>query len=220
MRLKFGMLLLVLGVFSIGCSSDPDVPKEMQEPIEVKGKISDDRAVGLDDDGRVVIEKSKDADDQLRVLEMNNERLKDDLDVEVRRLDRCRIDLAHPALGGSGKYKELPSVEELETDILDANELRINDNGELKMVGRRSFTEKYNAEVKRKRSLKSMYKTILNYRKDCEIDMSAARQKIGLPGARYESKGQFDSKGQWIKVHGAERNVDDAMKIKKQLDAQ
>ena len=34
---------------------------------------------------------------------MNNERLKDDVDIEMTRLERCRIDMAHPALGGGGK---------------------------------------------------------------------------------------------------------------------
>lgn len=218
--MKLGTVFFMFSIFLVGCSSDPDVPKEMEEPIEVKGKISEDRAVGIDDDGRVVIEKSKDADDQLRILEMNNERLKDDLDVEMKRLERCRLDLAHPALGGSGKYKEIPDVDDLDTDILDNDELRITEDGDLKMVGRRSFTEKYNLEVKRKNTLKSMYKTVVNYRKDCELDMSAARQKIGLPGQRYEAKGHFNSKGEWIKDHGAEKNIDDALRIKKQLDAQ
>ena len=213
---------LVSGVVAVAasCSSDPNVPKEMQEPIDMKGKLSETRNVGIDDDGKVVIEEKVDASDKLRVLEMNNNRLKDDLDVEMRRLERCRIDMAHPALGGAGKYKDLPEVDDLDVDQVDSDILRMNDDGDLKMVGRRNFMDKYNAEKKRGKTIRIMTKTVVKYRKDCEIDMSAARQKVGLPGKRYESKGTYDAKGQWKMIHRAEKNIDDAFEIKKILDSQ
>lgn len=221
MKLPRGILkYLIIASFSASCSSDPNVPQEMEEPLEMKGKISEDRNVGVDEDGKVVIEKQMDASDKLRVLEMNNNRLKDDLDIEMSRLERCRIDMAHPALGGAGKYRELPEVDNLDVDTVDSDVLRMSDDGDLKMVGRRKFMDKYNAEIKRKKSLKLMIKTVSKYRKDCEIDMSASRQKVGLPGKRYEAKGSYDAKGQWIKIHAAEKNIDDAFEIKKILESQ
>ena len=189
----------------------------MEEPLEVKGKISSDRNVGVDEDGKVVVEKQVDAADKLRVLEMTNNRLKDDLDMEMRKLERCRRDMAHPALGGEGKYKDLPEVDSMEMDNLDSDELSMTEDGELKMVERRKFMDMYKAEKKREKSIKLMTKTVKKYRKDCELDMSYARQKVGLPGKRYEAKGSFDAKGQWIKVHEAEKSIEDAFKIKKYL---
>ena len=41
--------------------------------------------------------------------------------------------------------------------------------------------------------------------------------KIGLPGKRYQAKGTYNSKGQW-QIHAAEKNIDDALEIKKQLE--
>ena len=218
LRLKYLVSSTILLAF--GCATDSNVPKEMQEPLEVKGKISESRNVGIDEDGKVVIEEKVDASDKLRVLEMNNNRLKDDLDIEFTRLERCRIDMAHPALGGEGKYKELPEIDGLDLDTVDSDTLRMNDDGDLKMVGRRGFMDKYNTEKKRGKTIKMMTKTVKKYRKDCEIDMSAARQKVGLPGKRYESKGLYDAKGQWIKIHRAEKNIDDAFEIKKILEVQ
>ena len=211
-------IFLAVSILIVGCSSDSNVPKEMDEPIEKKGQLSKTRSVGLDEDGAAVIEEKVDASDKLRILEMNNNRLKDDLDIEYSRLERCRTDMAHPALGGDGKYKDLPEVDDLDLDTVDADQLRINDEGELKMVGRRKFMDKFKLEQKRAKSIRRMTKTVKKYRKDCEIDMSAARQKVGLPGSRYKSKGHYDANGQWIKIHKAEKNIDDAFQIKKILE--
>lgn len=191
----------------------------MDDPIDVKGQISSDRKVGIDDDGKVVIERKSNADDRLRILEMKNNRQKDELDMEMNRLERCRRDVAHPRLGGSGKYRDLPEVDDFDADTLENDELQMNEDGELKMVGRQGFMDKFKAEKKRGESIKSMYKTVLSYRKKCELDMSSARQKAGLPGKRYESKGSFNEKGEWIQVHRAERDIDDAFEIKKIRDS-
>lgn len=212
-------LLMLSAIFILGaCTSDPNVPTEMDEPIEVKGALSKDRKVGIDDDGKVVVEKKSNADDRLRVLEMNNNRAKDELELEMSRLERCRRDVAHPRLGGSGKYRDLPEVDGFDADEFENDELKVSEDGDLKMVERKNFMDMYNAEKKRSKSIKAMVKTVVKYRKQCELDMSVARQNVGLPGKRYESKGNFNEKGQWYEIHKAEKDIDDAFEIKRQTE--
>ncbi len=59
-------------------------------------------------------------------------------------------------------------------------------------------------------------KLVKSHRADCERKMSSARVKAGLPAGRYAGEGYFKGdRGEWVQIHPAEQNLDDAFRFAK-----
>ena len=79
------------------------------------GRLIEDKIgeIGVDKDGDAVIQSKKSAKDELSKQEWVNSRLSDDLENEHHSLKTCRNDLADPRLGGNGRPREIPEIDNM-----------------------------------------------------------------------------------------------------------
>ena len=208
---KVFIVSLILGLYQIQCASDNEV-KEIDTSLEVKGKTSEGE-IGINDDGEAIIQEKTAADDELRRQQWVNNRLEESLATEHYELKRCRDDLADPRLGGDGSVREIPEIDKMKSPENIKEEFGTDEKGELKVVRRQDFKEKLKAEQKYEKTLRDMVKLVASHRAECGRKMGYARVKAGLPAARYEAKGYFQTDGTWVEERKAENTLDDAFEI-------
>ena len=207
------MLYLILILFS-GCATQlPDTLNHLKSDITHKKNFGSS-SVGVDNSGNIVVRKEEDLDHVLRTLIWHNEELEENVKSEVFKIEDCRIMLNDPRLGGGEFTVNLPELEDFDSYKWKDEIIHINQKGELKRVKQDLYTNKLSQEKNKNNTLKKTVKLLAKLRSKCEQQVGYARVKYGLPAKKYRASGYFDHKGDWIEIHKAEKNLDDAFKIR------
>lgn len=203
---------LVLALIS-GCSSQ-QVKKIDTEVDAIKGNTSSG-LLALKD-GKAIIQKETNADDELRVQQFHNNDLENEVNDHYYELKRCRKELSDSRLGGNGQVTPLPEIDNMKTPDAIKEEFGLNkDNGNLVFVKREEFLQKLNNERNYETSLKAMLKVLKPMRDKCELEEGQARVKAGLPAGRYQGVIEISKEGNISKViQKHENSLDDAFEIK------
>lgn len=202
-----GGVLLLPGCFG----SNPNEAKEIESKLETKGSVGDNK-IGLNEKKEVILQRETTADDELRVQQAVNSKIQDDLNRERFLLKSCRLDVSDPRLGGEGRMPEIPEVDQLKDENEVREEFGLDGDGQIKFVKREQFLERLKSERKFEKSLKQMVKVLTSHREECEQKMIIARNKVGLPGKRFEAQGYYRD-GVWVETRKAEHTIDDGFEI-------
>lgn len=209
-----GFLILemaLLAFFSSGCSSVQKVA-HIKTELEVKSQSSL-HMIGIDEKGQAIIQREVDADNKLRDLRWNIYDLEQKIQAGHSDLERCRVELADPRLGGGGNIIDIPEVDTAKDTSSLKEEFGLTENGELKVVQKQLFVDKLSSERKYIAALNNLWGTLSKHKKQCERELGAARVKNGLPSNRYVSRGKFGTEGRYIQSEPAEQNLDDAFRF-------
>jgi len=209
--IKSVLKMLPVVVFVMACSSDKNIAKRIDDSdVKVKDKIDNNSSVVVNKKDEVLVKNEVSASGELRKIQFANSKLEADLNVEKSALERCRIDIADERLGGNGQIAEIPAVDNLKNSEDVKQELGITEAGEVKLVSQEFYMQRLDSEKKYGKTLKETVALVKKHRMECESKMGALRVKNGIPAKRYEAKGKYDSKGNWIMERAAEQNLDDA----------
>lgn len=201
-------------VLSTHCTSDDY--KELDTSLDTKGQTQSG-AIGITDEGKVIIQEQNSAADELRLQQAVNNDLEAKLKWEATELETCRNYLADPRLGGNGEIQPIASIDNLRTINETKEEFGI-ENGDLKFVRRERFMERLGSERKFEKSLKKMLSTFKQQRKECNQRLGVQRVKAGLPAQPYKGKGYFNKDGTYVETQKHEQSLDDAFRIKADLE--
>ncbi len=208
MKRKLTASLLNL-LLMAGCATSEHEAKKLDTKLDAKGSTENGR-VGIDDDGKVVIQSEIDAAEELRTQQWVNNKLESDIKQQYAELKRCRLDMSDPRLGGDGSIATLPEVDNMKSMIDVKEQFGIAEDDDLKLVKREFFLDRLKKERKYGKSLKNMKRLLVRHHDECSQKMAIARRRNGLPSKRYESEGYFSNDGTWVTTKKAERNLDDA----------
>lgn len=204
-------LFLTLALVASGCASKKLKP--VDEVIDVKAKMGDNKEIGINEDEDAVIQESTAVEDELRKLTWYNYETERKLKSEREDLIRCRTDLADPRLSGNKKLEPIPELEVSEDLSKVQQKLGITKSGRIKVVKKEFLTDRMEKETRYKESLESLLKVLAQHRVDCERDLGYVRVQHGLPSERYAAEGYHGPQGNFIVTRPAERNLDDAFRI-------
>ncbi len=206
------VLVAVMYGFLAGCTHNPHEVKSIDTSLE-KTQQTEDGSIGVDKDGDAVIQSKKSAKDELSKQEWVNSRLSDDLENEHHSLKTCRNDLADPRLGGNGRPREIPEIDNMKETAEVREKFGLAEDGSLKVIKREYFLDRLKRERKYEKSLRTMIKMVKKHTEECKMVLGQSRVKAGLPSNKYMAKGHYDSKGRWIETRKAEKSLDDAFEI-------
>ena len=205
-------ILLMLALSTVSCAHKYEAKELENQEFETKGSASNGK-IGLNEKKQIVIKEETSAEDELRVQEMVNLRFQDRLQSDLHMLKLCLRDLADPRLGGNGKARKVPAVDDMRTIPEVREELGLDEDGNLKIVREQYFEEKLKSERKYEKTLKKMMAVAEEHREECEAEMTQARLKAGLPGDRIMGEGHFTQNGTWVELRKAENNLNDAFEL-------
>ena len=206
------LVTIISAITQMGCfASNPNEAKEIDTKMEKKETMGDSQ-IGLNDKKEVIMQKETGAADELRVQQAVNIKFQEDLNRERFLLKSCRVDMSDPRLGGDGHMPEIPEVDQLKDENEVREEFGLNSSGAITFVKREQFLERLKSERKYEKSLRQMSKVIGGHREECEQKMILARNKVGLPGKRFEAQGYYRD-GVWVETRKSERSIDDALEI-------
>ena len=204
--------LLTLVAAIQGCTTPNQVHELETKEFKVKGSAADGK-IGINEKNQAVILDNSAAQDDLAVLELSNSHMRDEVERELTDLKACEDQLNDPRLGGSGRVTQIPDMEALRANPEIAEDMGIDENGDLRVTREQSFEKKMKAEKKFGVTLKKMTKTVKAQYETCARQLAVAREQHGLPGQRYKAAGYFTSDGTWIETKHGEQSLDDAFEI-------
>ena len=208
------LLLASLIITTIACTT-PDY-QELDTSLDKKGS-SASGDIGITEDGKVVIQEQNSATEELRLQQVVNNDLESKLKMEASQLETCREYLADPRLGGNGAVVDIAEIDNLRSVNEVKEEFGI-ENGDLKFVRKERYGERLKSERKLESSLRKMLRLFTKQRKQCDQQVSVARVKAGLPAKKYKGEGYFNQNGTYVETRRHEQNLDDAFRIKAELD--
>ena len=208
--MKYFAILILLMIQS--CTTPYQVKELPDNEFEAKGKATNGD-VGLNNKRQVIIHKETSLVDELRVQEMVNTNLQDQVNSAHYELGHCRKDISDPRLGGNGRLTPLPGVDDMKSDPKVREEVGLDKDGDLKVVREEFFQERLKAEQKYEKTLRKMLATLEEHRDDCQRNLTQARLKAGLPGQAYKADGYFTKDGTWVEAQHGENSLDDAFEI-------
>lgn len=198
------------------CARDPQI-KRVETALEPKGRVGS-QVLGLDSSDQLLVQDERRLDRELYTQIMANHIAKEDLATERFHLQRCRDDLTDPRLGGSGDSGELPeAMAGLQAPTEES--WGIDGRGDAKIVRRTRLDAKLKTARDQAGLLKEQANLIKTHLRKCQKRLRLARIQHGLPPERYEAKGYFGRDGTWVSTQEAEKNLDDAFRIRSKLEA-
>jgi len=204
-------VLIGLALLAQGCASKKLKP--VDEVVDVKAKMGDNKEIGLDDNDDAVIQESVAVEDALRKITWTNAETERKLKSERDELIRCRTDLADPRLSCNKKLDPIPELE-LSKDLTKVKrKVGITQSGRIKVVKKEYLNDRIEQENRYEESLDSLLKVVSQHRVDCERELGYIRVQHGLPAERYAAEGYHGPNGNFIVTRKAERNLDDAFRI-------
>lgn len=192
------LTLTIFALIMSSCTTTKYVVKEIDTSIEVKGQVGDQK-LGLNDDGQAILQEEVHASQELSVQRGANAMLQDELDMEYYELKDCREKMADPAIGGSGKVKDLPEIDNLKEPSEMREEFGSNADGDLKIVKRELFEQRLKKERKYMKTLRMMIKITTKHNELCQRELGYARSRHGLPKSDIKP-GHFTSDGTWVQT--------------------
>lgn len=177
------MILITLMGLLTGCASNQ--VRQLDTQIDPKGTTADGGTVGLAG-GVAIIQTETAADTELRVQDWKNSMAEDSLVSEHTALKYCRLELADPRLGGSGKITELPAVDNLKP-IREIRETFGLSGDKLEIVKKEDFLKRLAASRQYAEALHTMIKIVSESNEACSLELVKPRIAAGLPGRPYGS---------------------------------
>lgn len=211
-------IVAIAMLFGSGCATTAPKLEAVDNKITVKGNTQEG-VMGLDTKGNLVIQKEIEASDALRMQQSVNAFKKERLEREYYDLKLCVRDMSDPRLSGKGFGGKLPSLNVVDNYIEEKEQMGTDEQGNIKIVTRKSFTEQLNSSRKLEKTLDGLYSLVVEQLDDCTRDIAVARNKVGLPGNRYVAEGYFAQNGTWVELRKGERNLSDAFEIQGMLKA-
>lgn len=204
-----------------GCASSPVSPtkyavKEADDQMEIHGTI-DGKRIGLDGQKQIIIQEETSPEGEIKVQELKNYEAERTLTAKHEELTQCREEFADQRLGGSGEVTEIPEIDNMKTIPEVKEAIGITEKGQLTVVKREFYIERLQAERRYEQAMLEMLRVINRFNRKCQREMAAARTKVGLPAKRYEGVGHFEAGGRWVVERKAEKTLDDAFEIQKQM---
>lgn len=206
MKFLFTTLMMITA-----CTSTNEVKELKDEPLVKKGKTVDGD-VGINSSNQAVIRKKTSAADELRVQDMVNMHLRDELNSDLFNLKECRQQRQDTRLGGSGHLAEIPDIDNMNVDQARAD-LGIDSEGNLSLVREELFEDRLKAERQYEQTLRTMLKMAKRHLDECSIGLAEARRKAGLPSTPTKAEGYFDAKGNWTETRRGAQNLDEEFEI-------
>jgi len=203
--------LLAALLMLTACTSANEVKELKDDPLVSKGKTVDGE-VGINSHNQAVIRKKTNAADELRVQDMVNMHLRDELNSDLLNLKDCRQQKQNKRLGGSGHLAEIPDIDNMNVDQA-REDLGIDSEGNLSLVREELFEERLKAERQYEQTLRSMIKIAKRHLDECSIGLAEARRKAGIPSTPTKAEGYFDAKGNWIETQRGAQSLDDEFEI-------
>jgi hypothetical protein len=209
--------LLIAGLFVMGCASEHKM-KELSTPLDVKGQISSNEFIGLNQSGEAIIQTKEKADQELRGWIWQNNNDEQEVNSTWHELKRCREDASDVRLGGSGEVVELPEIDNMKPTIEVKEQVGLI-NRDMVVVKESFYKDRLAQEKSYNDTLSKMMRTIKKYKTKCEFTLSQKRVKVGLPAEKVQGKFIISPDG---KLEGIaqkhEKNLDDAFEMKKERE--
>lgn len=192
---------------------------DINAPVDPRGKLGKS-VIGLNEKNEGVIQEEILVEDELRQQELLNSSLHDTVLSEQATLEGCREDLTDKRLGGTGEMSPLPEIDNLRLDEKVTEKMGADsESGELKIVRTTFLRDKITNEKRYNKSLITTLDTLKKANKECGKKLAEARRKAGLQGTRYMPDGYFTSNGTWVQQKQGEVTLDDAFRIKAEMEA-
>lgn len=173
------MKYLIILSMLMGCVANDYKAKNLDDSsliLEAKGQVGS-RTLGLSDKKEIVLREESDAADELRVQQMVNIRLRDDLEYEYHHLKACRIAMSYPEMGGGGVFPENYDTGNLKPDLKAKEQIGLDGKKDLKIVKETYFLDELKIERKHTDSLKISIKTISKHKEECEYKLTIAKKR-------------------------------------------
>lgn len=205
-------LIPFLIVMLNACASNPHRVLDINADVKEKYGTNQGAMIAIDKDGQAVIQRDTDAEVELREQQWRNIDLEKTVETKHESLERCRIELADPRLGGNGNVTETPDLDIVNALPEKKEQFGLTNQG-LKVVKKEMFLDRLKAERRYEDVLKNANKMLTKYMNKCDNDMRLARVKSGLPANRYEGVGFFYGGGRYQAQRRAEQSLDDAFQF-------
>jgi len=175
---------ILFAMLSVSCATGYKV-QSIETSLQAKGQVSG-RTVGLNDKKEIILQEEVQADDEMRILMVVNDKFEFELGHEIHMVNRCRKELSDPRLGGNGELPTLSKMDGLKTPEQIKEEVGITDEGDIKVVKKTYFVDALKSQKRYSVTLEKMIALSKEQREECEYKMGNARMKAGLPSARFE----------------------------------
>lgn len=209
--------ILITCLVLTGCASEHKM-KEISAPLDVKGQISSNELVGLNESGEAIIQTKEKADQELRGWIWQNNNDEQEVNSAWHELKRCREESSDVRLGGSGEVVELPEIDNMKPTIEVKEKVGLI-NRDMVVVKESYYKDRLVQEKSYNDTLSKMMKTIKKHKTKCEYVLSQKRVKAGLPAERTQGKFKISPDGKLEEVvQKHEKSLDDAFEMKKQRE--
>jgi hypothetical protein len=209
--MKLTIIPLLMVMLAAGCASKKLKP--VDEVMDVKATMGQDKQIGLNADEDAIIEESTAVEDALRKATWLNYETERKVKQEREDLVRCRTDLADPRLNGNKTLDKIPELD-VSRDLTKVQEkLGITRSGRIKVVKKEYLVDRIEKETRYKDSLDNLLSVLSEARSNCERELGYERVQHGLPATRYAAEGTYGPQGNFIVSRPAEKNLDDAFRI-------
>lgn len=170
----FPMLMIVLGL-SVGltrCTSDE--PPILEDNLRYK-QANAGQTIGVNSDGKLVVETKTTAEAELILQELANERLLESVHNESHLLENCRKTLADPRFGGAGKLGQTPNLEDYRPVADTMQEFGLDENGQLVVKKTQDYMEQLKKNRHYHATLRKVAQEVVKMRKSCEYKLQTVR---------------------------------------------
>lgn len=203
--------LILIALVVSGCSSVPKAKEQVQTNLHVKGSTNLG-VIGIDKDGEVLVQEEVDAEIALRDVRWRVYDLERKIASDREYLERCRVEMADPRLGGSGQVTEIPEID-AQNVSQTTESFGQNEQQALVLVKKEKFTDRLVRERKYESSLSALSKTVEKHLKTCEREYGYVRVKHGLPAQRFTGQGFYEAGGKYVQTRESEKSLDDAFRL-------
>jgi hypothetical protein len=199
---------ILFAMLSVSCATGYKV-QSIDTSLQAKGQVNG-RTVGLNDKKEIILQEEVQADDEMRIMLIVNDKFEFDLGHEIHMVNRCRKELSDPRLGGNGELPTLSKMDGLKTPEQIKEEIGITDEGDIKVVKKTYFIDALKAQKRYKITLEKMIVLSKEQREECEYKMGNARMKAGLPSARFEGDVYERSLDEAFEIQARRKSVVDS----------
>ena len=206
------MMVLFVLLETLVCCSSSSAVRQVDTALEIHGTI-DGALIGLDAARAIIIQKETSLEAELKVQELHNYGVQYTLFGLHERMMQCERERADSRLGGSGEVLDFPQMLSIRGNTETTEQIGMTRSG-LEVVKKQKYEQRLATERRYESTMQEMLPVLTREVDKCTNELRAARVKAGLPAERYAGIGHFDGSGGWIVEREAERNLDDAFRIR------
>ena len=164
-RITAGLLTALVCALGVSCTT-PHQVEEVETEMEATGRSSEG-TIGKNSDDQLIIQQKRKAEHELESQIWANNALQNEMQTEVDELLNCREAIADPGVGGNGEVLPIPAIDNWEKQPVNET-MGMDESGNLVVVKKEFFDERYNYEKKKTGELRRVKTMIKKHRRDCE----------------------------------------------------